>query len=601
MNLVSYYFKHILIFTAALLFTGLNTGNAQNCDVAFSLTGTNDFDIHSMVQSSDGNLLVVGSFKGTRIDFDPGAGTEFRDSPDSKNAFIASYTPSNQLNWVQTIGGEANLKYTDIAVNAAGLIFVCGSASGTSIDLDPGDSDTNHQLPENTTGMAVGCYSRTGTYRWGFIIPAEYNWELQSSISPNKIQLDQKGNIFITGSFQTTYMDLDPGLGVKSYSTTISESQYNDDAFLVKYTQNGNYLWSTAVQSLDTDNGRSVTIDGEGNAYLTGAFSGDHTNFSSGSGSITLSSSGEKDIFISKYDASGNLLWAKKMGGTESEVAQDIKLDSDTNIYIAGNFKGTVDMDTDTENSTITSRGNFDCFFAKYNNNGTLIYAKSFGSDEADQVYQMSINSSSEIYLTGYYKARAANDFDPNEGVKELVTDPTNGNNFLFVSSFTSDGNLNWATSGISTQGIYGSSVLTLKSGTTKLGGHFSGSFGSVTTIGDNLYNIEDTGKTGVFLASVSVYTSIFSVNKIKSKLTVYPNPVSDEIHLLTENYNNQDLLYDASVYNISGIIIYRKNGSLYEIETGLNELIQNIPGGSYYMMLSTDKEILSGSFIKQQ
>ncbi len=600
MNFVSYYFKHILILTAALLFTGLNTGNAQNCDVAFSLTGTNDFDIHSMVQSNDGNLLVVGSFKGTRIDFDPGAGTEFRDSPDSKNAFIASYTPSNQLNWVQTIGGEANLKFTDIAVNATGLIFVCGSASGTTIDLDPGAVDTNHQLPENTTGMAVGCYSRTGTYRWGFIIPAEYNWELQSSISPNKIQLDQKGNIFIAGSFQTTYMDLDPELGVNSYSTTISESQYNDDAFLVKYTQNGNYLWSTAVQSLDTDNGRSVTIDGEGNAYLTGAFSGDHTNFSSGTGSVTLSSSGEKDIFISKYDASGNLLWAKKMGGTESELGQDIKLDPDTNIYIAGNFKGTVDMDPDTANSSIISRGNFDCFLAKYNNKGTLVYAKSFGSDEADQVYQMSINSSNEIYLTGYYKARAANDFDPNEGVKELVTDPTNSNNFLFVSSFTSDGNLNWSTSGISTQGIYGSSVLTLKSGATKLGGHFSGSFGSVTTIGDNLYNIEDTGKAGVFLASVSVYTGIFSVNKIKSKLTVYPNPVSTEIHLQTDNYNNRDLLYNASVYNISGTTIYRGKGSLYEIETGINELIRRIPGGSYYIMLSTDKEILSGSFIKQ-
>ncbi len=599
MNFAKNHLTNILIVIIATLFAGLNPSTAQHCDMAFSLTGTNDFDIHSMVQSNDGNLLVVGSFKGTRIDFDPGVGTEFRDSPNSKNAFIASYTPSNQLNWVQSIGGEANLKYTDIAVNAAGLIFVCGSASGTKIDLDPGDPDTNHQLPENTTGMAVGCYSRTGSYRWGFIIPAEYNWELKSSISPNKIQIDPKGNLFITGSFQTTYMDLDPGLGVKSYSTTISESKYNDDAFLVKYTQNGNYIWSTAIQSLDTDNGLSVAIDGKGNSYLSGAFSGDLTNFSSGTGSMNLSSSGEKDIFISKYDPSGNLLWAKKMGGTESELAQDIKLDSDTNIYIAGNYKGTVDMDPDSEESTITSRGNFDCFFAKYTKNGTLVYAKSMGSDEADNVYQMSINSSNEIYLTGYYKARAANDFDPNEGVKELVSDPLNGNNFLFVSSYSTDGILNWATSGISAQGIYGTSVLTLTSGTTYLGGHFSGLFGSVTTIGDNLYNIEDTGKTGVFLASVSVHTGVFSFNKIKSTLTVYPNPVSATIHIQTKNMNNQGFLYNARLYNISGTMFYRGKGTLQEIENGINGLTQSLPGGNYYIILNTDKEIISGSFIK--
>lgn len=598
MNFAYYYITRILIVIIATLFASLNYSNAQNCDKAFSLTGADDFDIHSMTTSHDGNLLVVGSFIGTQVDFDPGAGAELRDSPVSVNAFIASYTPTGQLNWVESIGGEANLKFYDIAVNKTGRIFVCGSAGGTAIDLDPGESNTNHQLPENTTGMVVACYSEFGSYRWGFIIPAEYNWELQSSISPNTIELDQKGNIFIAGSFQTTYMDLDPGLGVKPYETTISESVYNDDAFLVKYTQNGNYIWSTAIQSLDTDNCQSLAIDEQGNSYLCGAFSGDNTVFSSGTGYMNLTSFGETDIFFSKYDAAGNLQWAKNMGSFEIEQAHDIKIDSDTNIYITGVFKGAADMDPDPEVATISSRGSFDCFFAKYDKNGEFIFAKSVGSDEYDNVYGMSINSNQNIYLTGYYKARADNDFDPGDGIKKLDTNILDGNNYLFVANYTAGGELIWATSGISQEGIYGSAVLSLKSGSIFLGGHFNGSFGSIPTIGDNLYQLEDEGKTGIFLATITTTTNSSILYKQKSVLTVYPNPVSTTINLKMENNNNDDE-FNIELFTISGKIIYQNKGNLEQIESGLNQFNSSLTKGSYFINMNSGNEIFSGSFIK--
>lgn len=593
---------HIRFFTIVIvvLFTSFTFCNAQNCDLVFSIIGTDDFDIHSITQSKEENLLIVGSFKGTKIDFDPGVGTEFGDSPSYQNAFIASYTKQGQLNWLKTIGGEANLKYNDIAVNAHGLIYVCGSASGTSIDLDPGDDHSDHQLPENTTGMVVGCYSNLGDLRWGSVIPAEYNWELQSSITPNKIVLDKKGNVFITGSFQTTYMDLDPHLGIQAYSTTVTESDNNDDAFLVKYDQNGTYLWSTAIQSPDTDTGQSVAVDEKGNSYLCGSFSGESTNFSSGSGSISLTSLGETDIFLSKYNPDGNLLWAKNMGSSESEQANDIKLDNDTNIYVTGVYRGTADMDPGENETTISSRGNFDCFLAKYDKNGELIFANSIGSDENDNVLRMEINSNQDIFLTGFYKARANNDFDPGEGIKKLSTDSQNSNNYLFLSSYNNKGELNWATSGISSEGIYGSAILLVKNKTVVIGGHFNASFGDIPTIGDNAYQFGTSGNEGVFLALISTQTGIFTTNKPKSELTVYPNPVSTSIHFKTGNnlYDSSD--YNAKLFDLTGKVIYGKIGSIEKIKTDINGLISNLDPGIYHLNLSSDKEIFTGSFIKK-
>jgi len=56
-------------------------------------------------------------------------------------------------------------------------------------------------------------------------------------------------------------------------------------------------------------------------------------------GSTTLLNAGSEDIFLAKYNANGNMLWAKSAGGTDYDYANTIKLDILGNIYIAGYYR----------------------------------------------------------------------------------------------------------------------------------------------------------------------------------------------------------------------------------------------------------------------
>ncbi len=588
-----------LVILGFFIVTGLSITNAQNCDFAFSLTGADDFNVHSLALTSNGHILVVGSFKGSNVDFDPGINLELRNSPESTNSFIASYTAEGALNWVQTMGGDANLIFTDITVDGTGKIYVCGWCRGTNVDLDPGEANSNHRIAANTTGMVVAYYSANGTYRWGFIVPAEYNPAFQSSVMANKITLDDNGNIFICGTFQTSRVDLDPGLGMSTYSTANTGSLNNYDAFIAKYDKNGVYIWSSAIQSNDFDMASSVATDKDGNAYLCGSFSGTNTNFSSGSNSLILSSLGASDIFISKYDANGNIIWAKNMGGPDNDQATDVKLDNQGNIVVTGTYRGSANMGDNVNPAWLISMGDADCFFTKHNSNGELLFAKSMGSEEFDSPNQLAINIQNELFITGLYNARADNDFDPGEGIKKLKSDELNNYNYLFAGNFSVEGSLNWATSGTSTSGISGTSILPISEKRVVVSGKFNSSGGNAVFLGDNDYLLSTNGKSGIFLATFSTVTGSQIKSKPDQNIRVYPNPVTNRINLeLAEAYGGE-LCYQAQLFSSTGSLLLTVNGNMTQIEFELNQIIGSLSRDYYFIRFAGDKIKATTGFLK--
>src|SRR4028119_514970 len=83
---------------------------------------------------------------------------------------------------------------------------------------------------------------------------------------------------------------------------------------------------------------RAVAVDASGNTYVTGSYQ--YTaDLDPGAGVANFTSSGgTQDIFIAKFDASGNYLWAKSIGGTGTDITYGIALDASANIYITGYF-----------------------------------------------------------------------------------------------------------------------------------------------------------------------------------------------------------------------------------------------------------------------
>lgn len=233
--------------------------------------------------------------------------------------------------------------------------------------------------------------------------------------------------------------------------------------------QNNTYKWAKSIGTTTAEISQSIAVDATGNVYTTGYFQGT-VDFDPGSGVTNLVSAGVNDIFITKFNASGNFVWAKSMGGTSSDYSYSIAVDGTGNIYTIGYFGGTADFDPSAVAVNLTSAGSFDIFISKLDTNGNYIWAKSIGSASNDAAFGLKLDVSSNIYITGYFSAIA--DFDPNSGVVNLTP---NAGGDAFVCKLDTDGNYVWAKSIGGTSIDQGNALSLDASGNVYVIGSFSG------------------------------------------------------------------------------------------------------------------------------
>jgi hypothetical protein len=164
-------------------------------------------------------------------------------------------------------------------------------------------------------------------------------------------------------------------------------------------SQSSDWEWVRAFGGKGADEINSACSDLEGNLYVAGYFQ-DEINLDG----IVLKSKGDNDILIAKFSNKGNLLWAKQAGGSYSEnliiseYAKKIAIDSDGNIIVTGCFMWEADFD----GKHLKGPGNTDIFIAKYSQGGSLVWVKSFGSEQHDYLFDMDIDAKNNIYLTGF-------------------------------------------------------------------------------------------------------------------------------------------------------------------------------------------------------
>tara|TARA_R110002050_G_scaffold74772_6_gene160330 strand:- start:97236 stop:99518 length:2283 start_codon:yes stop_codon:yes gene_type:complete len=246
----------------------------------------------------------------------------------------------------------------------------------------------------------------------------------------HSIITDSNDNIFITGHFNGT-VDFDPNIGVVNLTANGSY----DDIFVFKLNVNGELLWVKQVGGASFEEGLSIALDLDDNVYTTGYFSG-AIDFDPGSGIHLLTSGG---IFLQKLDNDGNFIWAKNMtGGTGLTRGKSISTDSNNNIYIGGDFSGTVDFDPGPNTINLTANST-DAFITKINSDGDFIWAKQIGGDHSDILNELIVDYNDDLYITGYFIQSA--DFDPGPGVFNL----TNGYSpDIYVLKLNLDGEFLW-------------------------------------------------------------------------------------------------------------------------------------------------------------
>lgn len=217
--------------------------------------------------------------------------------------------------------------------------------------------------------------------------------------------------------------------------------------FILKpnFAQSPDWIWAKSMYGNDDfDTGYSIAVDSFGNVYTTGSFE-DTVDFDPGLDTFNLIANGPWDIFISKLDSQGNFIWAKTMSGPSAGSGQAIILDASANIYITGDFGGTVDFDPGPGTFNLTAAGDPDIYVAKLDSSGNLIWAKRMGGNSINEIgISITLDGADNVYTTGWFQGTS--DFDPGPGLFNLVSS-SSSNTDIFVSKLDSSGNFIWAKS----------------------------------------------------------------------------------------------------------------------------------------------------------
>ena len=390
---------------------------------AKNIGGINIDGANSIAIDGSGNLIVTGYFRST-VDFDPDNETYNLSSIGQDDVFFAKYAPDGSFIWAKSFGGTSYDYGGSIVVDGIGNLYIIGYFEDTA-DFDPGIG--THILINNSGGRDVyfAKYAPDGSFIWAYSF-GDTPWDFGRSIA-----VDESGNVYIAGEFEGT-ADFDPGVGI--YNLT---SNGLSDIFFAKYSSDGSFLWAANFGGTSYDYGGSLVIDGSGDSYITGAFQGT-ADFDPSGGTHNLISAGNLDIFFAKYSSDGSLIWANRVGGTDSDFGSSLVVDGNGNSYITGAFRDTVDFDHGAGSSNLTSNGNYDIFFAKYAPNGNFIWANGMGGTSIDQGNSIAIDESGNIHIVGNFKYTV--DFDPGIGTINLTAGGSTGSDDIFIAKYLPDG-----------------------------------------------------------------------------------------------------------------------------------------------------------------
>lgn len=426
-------FMKSLFLVTALILTAF-TIDAQKLQRAFGFGNSSEEYGRKITYDSQGNMFVVGSFRGTSMDVDPSSATNNLSSLGDWDIFVAKYDSYGIFLNAMSIGGLQNDQATSVAVDNSGNIYITGWFRGT-VDFNPGAGVAN-VISNGHAGNDMGYdgeiflakYTNDLNYSWAFGIGGS-----TLNDAGLAVKIDRQGDVILAGNFRGTGIDFDPSANVASLSASgVIES------FVAKYTTAGNYVWAKGIGGNSTVSGqvRDIAVDDSNSIYAVGHFDGS-VDLNPGSAVNNVTSTGCGDVYLLKLSASGDYNWGFKTGGSNCDYPVSLVLDDSSNVYIAGYFSSSnMDFNPGSAiNALSTTGSSYDIFLAKYDSSGAYIFAKKAGGSGADIGYDMAVRSDG-IVLVGYFANTV--DFDPSSATNPLTSasDSTDG----FIAHYTFNG-----------------------------------------------------------------------------------------------------------------------------------------------------------------
>lgn len=392
------------------------------------------------------------------------------------------------MQWVTQTGGSNAVTTTHTGSDADGHIYSIGFFSGT-IDLDPG-AGVDLKTTVGSSDIFIVKTDAFGQYVWGKTFG--------SSGADEGLHIAVDGEHLVACGFFLTSIDFDvqnPGGNLQSFG--------DFDAFVLQLDTAGQFVWVAQLGGGFGDIAHSLAVDLQGNVIIAGQFSGT-ADFDPSPGTFTLTAPGTSgsDGFAVKLDGMGQLIWAKQLGGTSSDLATEVSLTADGSIYVGGSFRTTADMDPGTGTYFISSNGGDDAFVAKLDSLGQFIWAHGFGSAGFELCNSLTSDPQGGVVLAGPFQNSI--DADPGPGTTQLNA---TGNVSAYLIRLDSAGQFGFAKAMKGTANVTPRHIRTRSDGTIYLCGNYngttnfdlSGSAAGITTTGAEdafLLSLDETGNT---------------------------------------------------------------------------------------------------------
>lgn len=532
--------KYIML--ALICLSNVTNGQTPNWIWAKSAGSTGSENGNSTTTDALGNVYVTGSFNSPTITF----GVTLLTNLGNNDIFLVKYDPSGDVIWAKSAGGTGNDFSSSIATDSSGNVYVSGGYDSPTINIGA-TTLTN----AGGTDIMVIKFDASGNILWA---KDEGGTGIEYS---QGIAADVSGNVYITGGYASSTITFG--------ATTLNNAGGFGaaDVFIVKYDASGNVLWARGAGGTTFDNkGQGIATDASGNVYVTGYF--DHPSITFGS--VTVYDHGGLgtiyDLFLVKYDASGNVLWAKGAGSQGDDRGYSVTTDPSGNVYVTGGTNYTITIGT----TTLYNAGGQNIFIIKYGATGNLLWANGAGGTGNDYCQSCTADASGNLYVTGYYNSPSIT-----FGASPLLVNADGwGTTYdMFLVKYDVSGNVLWA---ISEGGGFGDDRG--NSATTDSNGNVYVTGGTNANITLGATTLTNAGGSDMFIAKLGITTGIAD-NNFNNEVSLYPNPTKGLLYL-SKNYN-------VTLTDLTGKIITKEqNANTIDISNHL--------AGMYFLLLTDNK-----------
>lgn len=553
----------ILVF---LFFLTPFVSNAQTWDWIATAGGDGSDKALDLDIDKYGNSYICGYYNSGTSSNDPSFGIINPPLDFGKEGYVAKIDSSGNWQWVRAAMGGWDERTLGLCVDRVNDFVY---ATGTCWGYTDFGSCVGASFPSGGDNIFLAKFDLNGTCQW--LLGAGGG----SDDHGYDVVTDKLGNIYLTGL-----------IGMYSNPAvfgTISIPHPTGDSlgFVAKVSPAGAFQWVKTFQATDGERDNRIAIDTTGNVYVTGGFRGTKTF-----GPVSSTSFGGRDIFVLKFDSSGNQLWLKTNGSVLDDRGNSVTVDIEQDVYITGEFRDRVVFGTDTVNNNGGPDGR-DIFVAKMRKeDGSWVWAKKAGSNKgSERGNRIAANKQDLVFVTGQFRGDGA------FGAADTLWNPSDSVQ-IYVAAIDTAGKWQWAVQAGSTIEDRGNGIAVDDNCSIYTSGYFelTATFGTT--------NVTSTGKKEIYVAkipSACVYNTVgVSETEHFESVLFYPNPSNGNVTIeLGKMYDNLTM----QIHNIVGQSIQTKT---YQSVDKLDISIEGANGIYFVRLISKNGDAVVLKLIKE-